>query len=65
MRYFLPKIKYLGQIIEEKDRRSDSSHANAIKNMPIPTNVSSLQSFLGKLIIIAINTKYAHTLRAP
>ena len=45
--YFLPKIKYLGKIIDEKGRRPDPTHANTIKNMPAPTNLSSLQSFLG------------------
>ena len=40
--FFKPKIKYLGQIIDEKRRRPDPSWANAIKNMPAPTNVSSL-----------------------
>ena len=43
--FFIPKIKYLGQCIDEKVRKTDSTHTNEIKNMLAPTNVSSLQSF--------------------
>ena len=45
--FFLPKIKYLGQVIDKKGRTSDPNQADAIKYMPAPTNVMSLQSFLG------------------
>ena len=41
------KIKYLGQFIDAKSRKSDPSRSSAIKNMPNITNVVSLKSFLG------------------
>ena len=47
MRSQLPKIKYLGQIIDEKSWRTNPSRANIINNIPAPTSVLSLQSFLG------------------
>ena len=43
----MKKIKYLGQIIDKDSGRPDLDWASAIKNIPAPENVSSLQSFLG------------------
>ena len=41
------KIKYLGHIIDKDGRRPDPERATAIKDMPAPDNVTTLQSFLG------------------
>ena len=41
------KIKYLGHIIDKDGRRHDPERATAIKDMPAPDNVMTLQSFLG------------------
>ena len=38
------KIRYLGQIIDAKGRKPDPSKSSARKNMPTPTNVSTLHS---------------------
>ena len=46
MNFFLPKRKYLGQVINEKGRTPDPNRADAIKYMSVPTNVAALQSFL-------------------
>lgn len=43
----MDKIKYLGQIIDNKGRRPDPARATAIKDMLAPENVSTLQSFRG------------------
>ena len=61
-KFFLPKIKYLGQVIDEKGRTPDPNQADAIKYMSAPTYVASLQSFLGlaNYYNITINTKYAY-----
>ena len=40
--FFMEKIKYLGHIIDKDGRRLDA----AIKDMPAPDNITSLQSFL-------------------
>ena len=41
------EIKYLGQIIDANGRKSDTSRSSAINNMCTPTNVPTLQTFLG------------------
>ena len=56
---------YLVEITDEKDRRPDPNRTNAIKNMPAPTNVSSLQSFLGLANYYSNYIPNMHTLRAP
>ena len=40
------KITYLGHIIDKYGRRPDPERAVAIKDMPTPDNITSLQSFL-------------------
>ena len=45
--FFPSKIKYLGQVIDEKGRTPDPNQADAIKYMYAPTNVAALQSFWG------------------
>ena len=45
--FFLSKIKYLGQVIDEKGRTPDPNQADAIKYMPTQINVAALQSFWG------------------
>ena len=45
--FFLSKIKYLGQVIDENGRTPDPNSADAIKYMPALTNVPALQSFWG------------------
>ena len=39
------KIKYLGHITDKDERRPDPERATAIKDMPAPDNVTTLQSF--------------------
>ena len=41
------EIKYLGHIIYKDGRRPDPKRATAIKDMPAPDNVTTLQSFVG------------------
>ena len=45
--FCMNKIKYLGHIINKDGRRPDPERATAIKDMPAPNNVTTLQSFLG------------------
>lgn len=46
---FLPKVKYLGQIIDTNGRHLDPSNENAIKNIPSQSNVTRLQIFPGQV----------------
>ena len=47
---FLEEIKYVGHIIDKDGRRPDPDRATAKKkqkkNMPVPRNITELQSFL-------------------
>lgn len=63
--FFMSEIKYLGQIINAKGRRPDPKRAEAIKNMPIPKNITTLQAFLGLANYYGIYIKNMHDLRAP
>lgn len=46
-KFFMTKIKYFGQIIDKNSRKPDPTRASGIENISSPTNVSSLQAFLG------------------
>ena len=59
------KIKYLGHIIDKDRRRLDPERATAIKDMPVPGNVTTLQSFLGLANYYQSFIKNLHDLRAP
>ena len=45
--FCMNKIKYLGHITDKDGRRPDPERAKAIKDMPAPINLTTLQSFLG------------------
>ena len=63
--FFLPKIKYLGQVIDKKNRTHDSNRVDTMKYMPAPTNVASLQSVLGLANYYNSYIPNIHILRAP
>ena len=62
---FMEKIKYLGHKIDKEGRRPDPERSIAIKEMPAPQNVSSLQSFLGLANYYKTFIPNMHDLRAP
>ena len=63
--FCMNKIKYLGHIIDKYERRPDPERATAIKDMPAPDNVTTLQSFLGLANYYQSFIKNLHDLRAP
>ena len=63
--FFLSKIKYLGQVIDEKGRTPDLNRAVTIKYMPTPNNVAALQSFRGLANYYDSYIPNMHILRAP
>ena len=63
--FLLEKIKYLGHIIDKNGRRPDPERSAAIKNMPEPTNVTSLQSSLGLANYYQSFIPKMYELRAP
>ena len=44
--FSLRSVKYLGFIFDDSGRHSDPENIRAIQQMPAPTDVSSLRSFL-------------------
>ena len=63
--FFLEEIKYLGHIIDKNGCRPDPDRAAAIRDMPEPHNVATLQSFLGLANYYQRFIKNMHELRAP
>ena len=61
----MEKIKYLGHIIDKDRRRPDPEQTTAIKDMPAPDNIASLQSFLGLANYYQIFKSNMHFLRPP
>lgn len=64
-KFSLPQIKYLGCIIDKNGRRPDPAKIEAIQQMPPPTDVSTLRSFLGGLSYYGIFIKNMRKLRQP
>ena len=44
-----PSVTYLGHVIDKEGLRPVNDKVKAIKNAPIPQNVSQLKSYLGLL----------------
>ena len=65
--FLIEKIKYLGQIIDKDGRRPDTGRASAIKNIPVPENVFSIQCFLGLAnnYNVSVPNIHIHSLQAP
>ena len=63
--FFFKRIKYLGHIIDENGRKPDPEKSTAIREMPAPNNVTSLQSFLGLANCYQSFILKMHNLRAP
>ena len=63
--FFSSKIKYLRQMIDAKSRKQGPSRSRAIKNMPVLTNVSTLQGFLGQANYYGNFIPDMHILRVP
>ena len=55
----------MGHIIDKDGRRPDPERSAAIKNMPAPHNVATLQSFLGLANYYQVFISGMHELRAP
>ena len=63
--FCMNKIKYLGHIIDKDWRRPDPERATAIKDMPAPDNIMTLQSFFGLANFYQSFIKNLHDLRVP
>lgn len=63
--FFMLSIRYLGTIIDSYGRRPDPEKIHAIVNMPAPSNVKMLQSFLGMINYYSHFVPNMYALRAP
>ncbi|CAH8666328.1 unnamed protein product [Schistosoma bovis] len=63
--FFLKSVKYLGFIFDAAGRRPDPENIRAIKQMPTPTNISELRSFLGLISYYSAFVPSMHDIRAP
>lgn len=64
-KFFLPSVKYLGFIIDRHRRRPDPEKISAIIQMPSPTDITTLRSFIGMLNYYGQFIKQMRELRAP
>ncbi|EFO91976.1 hypothetical protein CRE_11440 [Caenorhabditis remanei] len=63
--FLMEEIKFLGFIINKQGRRPDPEKVLHIKNMPEPTNVSQVKSFLGLIQFYGQFVKQLFRLRQP
>ena len=63
--YFMVRIKYLGQVIDKKGRKPDPESTKAIKNMPLPENITKLQAFQGLSSYNSVYIAKRYELRSP
>ncbi|XP_055584973.1 uncharacterized protein K02A2.6-like [Uranotaenia lowii] len=63
--FSLPQIKFLGHIIDKEGLRPDPAKTRAISEMPAPTNVSQLRSYLGAINYYGRFVGQIKELRAP
>ncbi|XP_055522374.1 uncharacterized protein K02A2.6-like [Wyeomyia smithii] len=64
-RFGLSQIKFIGHIIDKDGLRPDPAKTTAISQMPAPTNVSQLRSYLGAINYYGRFVKQMKELRAP
>ncbi|CAH8452171.1 unnamed protein product [Schistosoma rodhaini] len=63
--FLLRSVKYLGFIFDADGRRPDPENVQAIRQMPTPTNISALRSFMGLVSYYAAFVPSMHDIRAP
>lgn len=64
-KFFMDSVKYLGFVFDKNGRRPDPENVRAIQNMPPPSNVATLRSFLGLISYYSNFLPQLHRLRAP
>ena len=63
--FYRTSIKYLGFIFDKAGRRPDPENISAIKNMPSPTDIKTLHSFLGLVSHYSSFLPKLHRIRSP
>ena len=63
--FYRTSIKYLGFIFDKTGRCTDTENISAIKNMPAPTDIKTLRSFLGLVSHYSSFLPELHRIRSP
>ena len=63
--FYKDEIKFLGKVVDRNGVRLDTSTTAAILNMPVPTDISRLRSFLGLISYISKHCPDLRSARAP
>lgn len=63
--FFVPQLKYLGHILDKNGLRPDPDKIERIKNMPAPSNITELRSFLGAVNYYGKFVKQMREIRSP
>ena len=64
-KFAMEELKFLGFLINRKGIRADPERTRAISNMPAPTNVSEVHSFLGMINHYGKFIPHLHQLKRP
>ncbi|XP_062714152.1 uncharacterized protein K02A2.6-like [Aedes albopictus] len=64
-KFFQTELGYLGHIVDRHGIRPDTEKLQAIANIPAPTNVTELRSFLGAVNYYGRFVRNIHELRHP
>ncbi|PIO61946.1 reverse transcriptase [Teladorsagia circumcincta] len=63
--FLMPRIRYLGFIIDKDGRRPDPEKIEAIRQMPVPRNIAEVRSFLGMISYYGSFVAEMRKIRAP
>ncbi|EFP01961.1 hypothetical protein CRE_22892 [Caenorhabditis remanei] len=63
--FLMQEVRFLGFIVDKNGRRPDPEKIAAIKNMPVPKDVSQVKSFLGLIQFYGAFVKSLFRLRPP
>ncbi|CAH8680112.1 unnamed protein product [Schistosoma rodhaini] len=63
--FLLRSVKHLGFTFDADDSRPDPENVRAIRQMPTPTNISTLRSFMGLVSYYTAFVPSMHDIRAP
>ncbi|MCP4238590.1 MAG: RNA-directed DNA polymerase, partial [Aestuariibacter sp.] len=63
--FYKDEVKFLGKVVDRNGVRLDTSTTAAILNMPVPTDISRLRSFLGLISYVSKHCPDLRSARAP